>query len=396
MMAKTLAVTCLVILLASFIFTVVVPVGKAQAPAVTIYVNPPNVENASLVPGTTFNVSVKVDNIPDGTSGVVGVQFFLSWNSSVLNAVSMEEVFFHSTMPSSELGNLNRLALDVKAGNVSYAFTYYSIANAISGGYAPVSGNHTIANIQLRVVGVGKCALHIDPDSSVLGDRDANSISFEGVDGSFSNLAPPPPPKAALLYVYPGTIVDTTLTTGHNFTININILNASGLSGLEFKLGFNASVLQANSVAAGGFIPGSVTPITQIDNTVGFVKFNVSLSTPLSGDGNVTVVQFLVQADKVRNSTLHLSDVKLVDSNGQALAFGTADGSFTNASKVIGDLNGDGVVNIKDAIIAGNAFGSAPGDLHWNPDADLYPNGNGDGDAISILDIIVLASNFHM
>ena len=394
-MAKRFVVIFLAVLLASFSCAAAVPVGKAQAPSVKLYVDPSDIENVTLVPTTTFNISVKVDNILDNTSGAVGVQFILTWNSSVLNGVSMEEVFFHSTMPPSELSNLNRVTHKVTSSNVSYAYTYYDVQGAVSGGYAPVSGNHTVAIITLKVVGVGKCGLQLS--NTVLGDQAANDIPHQNIDGFFSNLAPPPPPKAALLYVDPAKIEDSNLTPSHNFTININIINASGLSGLEFKLGFNASVLHANSVASGSFIPGSVTPITQINNTGGFVKFNVSLSTSLTGDGNVTVVQFHVEADNVRNSTLRLYEVKLVNSTGQMLppsAFSTADGSFTNVQKILGDLNGDGAVDVRDAIIAGNVFGSSSGDPNWNPDADLYPVGHPDGQ-INVLDFIVLASLFH-
>ena len=282
----------------------------------------------------------------------------------------------------------------VTSSNVSYAYTYYDVAGAVSGGYAPVSGNHTIANITLKVVGVGKCSLQFS--NTVLGDQFANDIPHQNNNGFFSNLAPPPPPKAALLYVDPAKIEDPNLTVSHNFTINVGIINASDLSALEFKLGFNASVLHANSVASGSFIPGSVTPITQIDNTAGFVRFNVSLSTSLTGDGNVTVVQFHVEADNVRNSTLHLYEVKLVNSTGQILPFTlTADGSFTNARALLGDLNHDDIVDISDAIMAAKAFGSHLGDNNWNPEADVAPSyPSTDPDTIDVFDLIVLASNF--
>lgn len=59
------------------------------------------------------------------------------------------------------------------------------------------------------------------------------------------------------------------------------------------------------------------------------------------------------------------------------------------SSTLIGDINGDGVVNILDAILLGNAFGSVPGNTNWNPKADL----NGDG-VVNILDAIILANNF--
>jgi parallel beta-helix repeat protein len=54
-----------------------------------------------------------------------------------------------------------------------------------------------------------------------------------------------------------------------------------------------------------------------------------------------------------------------------------------------GDLNGDGIVNILDAVLAASAFGSSPGHPNWNSLADL----NNDG-IIDIFDLIILASNF--
>jgi hypothetical protein len=60
-----------------------------------------------------------------------------------------------------------------------------------------------------------------------------------------------------------------------------------------------------------------------------------------------------------------------------------------NSTVLIGDINGDGVVNILDAILLANAFGSVPGNSNWNPKADL----NGDG-VVNILDAIILANNW--
>ncbi len=389
-MAKRLTVTCLVILLASFILVVAVPAGKALTPSAKVYVDPPKVEDVALVPNTKFNVSVRVDNIP-ASPGLAGVQFRLTWDPNLLNCTGIQEILFHSVTPPDSWSNIWSIQLKYNntGGYADYAQTFQDITLAIADGYAPISGNQIVANFTFNVKAVGKCDLHFDPSKVLLGDPNGLPIPQQLADGFFSNLPPPPAPKAALLYVDPAKIVDPNLTPSHNFSININIINASDLAGLEFKLGFNASVLHANSVASGGFIPNSVTPVTQIDNTAGFIRFNVSLSTSLSGDGNVTVVQFHVEADNVRNSTLHLYDVKLVNSTGQTLPFSTVDGSFSNGRMILGDLNGDGVVNLKDAMAAAHAFGSSSGDPNWNPDADLDGNGT-----INVIDLILLAINF--
>jgi PKD repeat protein len=60
--------------------------------------------------------------------------------------------------------------------------------------------------------------------------------------------------------------------------------------------------------------------------------------------------------------------------------------SFT---ALIGDINGDRQVNILDAILLGNAFGSVKDGLGWDPRADL----NNDNE-VNILDAIIFGNHF--
>jgi hypothetical protein len=64
-------------------------------------------------------------------------------------------------------------------------------------------------------------------------------------------------------------------------------------------------------------------------------------------------------------------------------AFGV---SRVNANEIIGDVNGDGVVNMEDVETASEAFNTSPGHPRWNPLADL----NGD-EAITSMDICIIA-----
>jgi hypothetical protein len=66
--------------------------------------------------------------------------------------------------------------------------------------------------------------------------------------------------------------------------------------------------------------------------------------------------------------------------------------NFTGGTVYVGipgDVNGDGTVNILDAILLSDAFGSSPGSSNWNPNADI----NGDG-VVNILDAIIMSNNF--
>ena len=59
------------------------------------------------------------------------------------------------------------------------------------------------------------------------------------------------------------------------------------------------------------------------------------------------------------------------------------------AFAVVGDVNGDGKVDIKDVAMVAAAFGSTPSSPRWNPLADL----NGDL-RIDIIDVATVCGHF--
>lgn len=57
--------------------------------------------------------------------------------------------------------------------------------------------------------------------------------------------------------------------------------------------------------------------------------------------------------------------------------------------KMLGDVNGDRIIDIVDLATVAIAYGTRPGDPHWNPEADLNQD-----DKIDIDDIIIVARNY--
>jgi hypothetical protein len=55
----------------------------------------------------------------------------------------------------------------------------------------------------------------------------------------------------------------------------------------------------------------------------------------------------------------------------------------------MGDINGDGIVNIKDVIIVSAAFGSVPGDPNWDPTADINED-----KVINVKDMVLISVNY--
>jgi len=62
---------------------------------------------------------------------------------------------------------------------------------------------------------------------------------------------------------------------------------------------------------------------------------------------------------------------------------------ISGSDHMLGDINGDGIVDVFDFMIVAAAFGSKPGDSKWNPDADL----NNDG-LVDIFDVWAISKNF--
>jgi len=67
----------------------------------------------------------------------------------------------------------------------------------------------------------------------------------------------------------------------------------------------------------------------------------------------------------------------------------TTNTTWTGVSRFIADINGNGVVDIFDVVIAALAFGSKPEDPNWNPLLDLNQDR-----IIDIFDFVVIAVNF--
>ncbi len=194
-MLRKLSLLSIAILLLPIAFTLTTPNVRAVDPC-KLYIDPPTIVDQTLVPTSTFNITVKLDNIPIDP-GLAGLEFNITWDPSVLNGVAMQELMVHEVTPVAEWSNIWQIKKIVANNSVNYAFTFQDISAAISGGYAPISGSHTVANITLRVVGIGETALHFYVSN--LGDTNGNPLVHDTVDGFFSNLPPPPPKSPALL-----------------------------------------------------------------------------------------------------------------------------------------------------------------------------------------------------
>jgi hypothetical protein len=391
----------LVSIVLSSLFMVIVPIHFTEATEpVRVYVDPPTV----IDPQVFFNVSVNLENVV----GLAGAQWDLTWDPTVLSAVSMTEVMFHQVTPQSEWDNIHCWAYEIEnvIGIARYAYGFSDNQRARQGGYLPISGNYTMAIITFQVKSVGNCSLSLA--NSLLGDENANPIPFENVDGYFSNsVSPPPippsPPESSqiLVYVDPYRVKNETLGVNSTFSVAVkldSVANPSGIVSFMFLLYWNSTLLDCVNVTE--VVLHEVTNESDwenirctdvIDNTIGCLGhqaylFIEPMPPPIFGNHTLAIVTFRVKSEG--NCSLHLSDCRMMSAPyGSLLLYATVDGYFANTLN--GDLNCDNNVDVLDALLLAKSFGATLNDPGWSEDADI----NGDG-VIDILDAIMLCQCF--
>ena len=186
---------------------------------------------------------------------------------------------------------------------------------------------------------------------------------------------------------------------GEELRFNLNIKGGENVAGYQATVLFDDSLRYVNSTN-GDYLPANTffaDPI--VDYTyqevfsgewirgAGIVTITAStLAGAANGDGTLATLTFEVVDFKP--STLTLSQVYLVDSDGKRWEATTQNGTVTvppePAAPILGDINRDGVVNIQDLVIVGARFGQ-----RGQNGADL----NGDH-LVDIVDLVLVAGAF--
>ena len=372
---KSKAGKVIVILLTSMMLSslaTVFPVHAMPEVFAKVFVDPPESIYYSNVTGKCSDIQVDVAIF--NMTGLFGFEFKLYWDPNLLSGVSMEEVLFHTTMPNqTEIdANLKLYAHEVASDHVWYAYTYLDLDRAIAEGYAPINitaaeypEGMTAATITLHVERIPTkledfidCALEIT--ESVPGDYDANVIPHTVEHGYYKNIWAEPV-TMPWLSVDPPTY--TAKSEGEVFPIDIMINDLEAgweMIGLEFKLGYNSTILEVLSVTEGDFMKSfnmslgpEVTFFTyHIEEDLGYVIVGI-LCYPdengtwhkpfphTDGPGLLATINFraIYQGvfPEVASCTLDLYDSLGGDTRAVEVPFGTEeDGYYKIIAKVVG------------------------------------------------------------
>ena len=166
---------------------------------------------------------------------------------------------------------------------------------------------------------------------------------------------------------------------GQLLKLSVKITNGKNVAGYQATVRFDDTALSYIESSNSDYLPDGaffVPPILEGN----LVKLNaVSLAGESKGNGTLATLTFEVIA--VKASILTLSDVLLSNSIGETFAPQIENAEITEPTKLKGDVNGDGTVNIADLVLVASNLGETGANI-----ADV----NSDG-VVNIADLVLVA-----
>jgi len=236
-----------------------------------------------------------------------------------------------------------------EAGYIVVNVTYHHPAEPIT-----LLSATTVVTIYFQVQSFG-CTV-LDLHDTRLVDQFGDPIAHDVEDGFFCTLVA----DVAIVSVEPSR--NTTYSLGCWTMVNVTVMAANVGDTTET---FNVTAYYGNNTIGTlpviDLLPGQNTTLTFIWNTTGLEPCsNFAMSaeaSPVPYELNLT------------NNILINGFVKI---------------------KIVGDVNGDGAVDIFDLVLAADAYGSVIGDPDYNPQADVAPNCG----IVDIFDIVTITSRY--
>ena len=200
----------------------------------------------------------------------------------------------------------------------------------------------------------------------------------------------------ATVSISPASVVSPDV--GEELTFNLNIAGGENVAGFQAIVSFEDPLRYIES-AKGDYLPADAffESLANIYYTVDpfFGRDVLSAKVALTattldeaGNGDGTLATLTFRVVDFKPSTLTLSQVYIVDTDGTRWEVATENGAVTippePAEETVGDINRDGVVDILDLTIVSVRFGE-----RGENSADL----NGDG-LVDIVDLVLVAAAF--
>jgi len=264
--------------------TATIPTASADTNTMVFFDPSQTILNAAAV-GTQFKVNVTIANV----TGLAGLQFHLSWNSSLLNCTGIQEILFHTLTPTDFQTNIWSLKLNYNntGGYADYGQLWQDMSQAQSDEYAPANvttagymeGKLAAAVFTFKVAQAPTANGLLESDFILtdvkVGDVFANAIDRTVVNGYYANYGPPE--VISTLVPYLGT--NYTVTTVTNASLVPDSVGFEKINDTSYKLDFNLTGTDGTTAYVNVTIPKALMSIGPSDEWK--VDVNGTEATPI-------------------------------------------------------------------------------------------------------------------
>jgi hypothetical protein len=200
-----------------------------------------------------------------------------------------------------------------------------------------------------------------------------------------------------IVMALPLTIVEikpsiNVVEKNNEFTLSIDAYTTEKVYGAEPVIRFNPSIVEAIEIKEGSFLKqdgASTYSIFSINNTNGTLRISttgMNIQTGISGSGTLATARFRAKNGGYSDLALKIT---LIDENLRNVMNIDSRNASVVVRTILGDTNGDCIVNLLDLSIVGKAFHLKPGDPYWDPRADINKD-----NFINIVDLATVGQNY--
>jgi len=303
-----------------------------------LLVDPKEIVDPSMKPGSKFEIDIKVANV----SNLYDFEFKLTYDTKVLNGLGVIIYPF-----GNETSFDFELTLNDPAGFIWVRVQYYPPAEPLTT-TEPLS----LATIFFQVQSYGATPLHFQ--ETELSDPQGAYMTHITQDGYVSVLRR----DVAIISISPSV---TEVYKGWKLNITITAKNLGDVPE-TFNVTAYCDTHKIGTLTITNLAPNATATLNFMFDTL------QSWIEPchnyiFKAEASIVPYELDVTNNILIDGQIHI--------------------------KLMGDINGDGYVNILDAVILGTKFGLKTGDPGWDPNADLNQDGY-----INVKDVILLGMNF--
>ena len=165
---------------------------------------------------------------------------------------------------------------------------------------------------------------------------------------------------------------------GEQLTLSLNITDGENVAGYQATVQFDTAALRYMESANGDYLKAGAFFVPPVVKGNRVTLASSAIASVNNRDGTLANITFEVVA--VKASAVPLSQVALVDPDGELSFPQIENGEVTEPPQLVGDVNDDGVVNIQELVLVGANFGKTG-------------ENNGDG-VVNIVDLVKVAGVF--